>query len=598
MINNTESKNSPNELLHSQQVFPWGIELCTLIHPKNGRRMAGILPSNSGGFVVLYERNREYEAEQLIECAVLEMLDKVTMGNMDIHVLDFNIRNRYPNLSELKPLNLYNIYHSEKSALNLINQVEEKSVYRHHNVLSDDVKTVSDYNKSSNFPEKYSIIIINVDDFPSETTSIAKLRKILESCFDAGFYVIFLSSLDSIISNNDEKISFLKNIQNSYPTVLLNKESSKKKIKFVKHDLHTKELLDVCQEFSLITEYPAEIDLKIDELVTQSFVRAKKGASKLHNFLSIPIGTTLDGRHEITFDMGQRSGNVHSLILGGTGTGKTTFLNNIIVQIAEKYTSSEIRLYLMDYKNGTEFQIFNNHPNCEKIFLDNSDFEAAKDLIIQFSNLITERAPLFRNNVVSNIDEYNEKNPDNKLFRVILIIDEIQKLFSSPEGSNLQKHLQIVAEQGRSFGIHFIFATQSLANYTLDAALMEQMQLRAAFPISPRDCTRLFGYNNTVASELKNFHVLINNNRSGSMDENIICRCNPPVEISRITHVINNLDPKLRLKPIVCVSKESGIEPLIQKRDEKPTTEISIPGLNMEALENVAKEEEKTYSQE
>ena len=66
--------------------------------------------------------------------------------------------------------------------------------------------------------------------------------------------------------------------------------------------------------------------------------------------------------------MGDKSTNLHAFITGVTGSGKTTLLNNIITGIAQKYTSDEIQLYLMDYKDGVEFQVLKIIPIVKKYF--------------------------------------------------------------------------------------------------------------------------------------------------------------------------------------------------------------------------------------
>jgi len=578
--------------LNQKKMFPWGIELCTLKHPKTGRGLKGILPTESGGVIILYDESSSDDLGSLIEYSALKMLDELDVKIIDLHVIDFSIKNRFPNLSSLKVHRLYNIYHTNQAGLDFLKKIESKIIYRHHNLLNGNFNTISESNEKSDFPEIYSLMIINVDDLAGEEW-LGGLERIIGNCFAAGIYIIFFKK-NNVSSENKKGKDLFNGLKGNYPRVSFENSEFKRKIIFNSSSVHARKLLDICHKFSLDMKYPVDIDIEISSLVKKFHGRAKNNENGLKNFLSVPIGTTVNGRQEITYDLGQKSGNFHSLILGGTGTGKTTLLNNIIVKIAEKYTSSEIRLYLMDYKNGTEFQQFKNHPNCEKIFLDNSDFQAAKSLIVQFSNLITERAPLFREAMVANIDDYNKINPNNKLYRVILIVDEIQKLFSSPEGTQLQKHLKVVAEQGRSFGVHFIFSTQSLSDYTLEPSLMEQMTLRAALPISPRDCTRLFGYNNSEASKLKNFHVLINNDRSGSVDSNVICRCYPPVDLSVIDNVINELNPELVLKPVICRSQDSIVESEVQNTYEEPI-KVAMEGLDMEGLESLAKKEEEGY---
>ncbi len=172
-------------------------------------------------------------------------------------------------------------------------------------------------------------------------------------------------------------------------------------------------------------------------------------------FISVPIAKTIDGRRDISFVLGDKNQNYHAFITGVSGSGKTTLLNNIILGIAENYTIQEVRLYLMDYKQGTEFNIFKNHPNCEKIFLDNKDLQAAISLLESFVSMIEQRAKLFAANDdvhITDIGKYNAVYPDKPLHRIILIIDEVHRLFT---GDFMQKEhfsnlLKEVVRQGRA----------------------------------------------------------------------------------------------------------------------------------------------------
>jgi len=557
-----------SEVKISKNEFPWGVNVCSLRHSRTGNIMPGILPADTGGLVVSYEQNREYEAEKLLEYIALKLLQSVPKGGMDIHAVDFNIKNRFPNLSELKSTQLYKIYHSEKSAIDYLDEIQEVSIHRHHNLLSDNVKTISEFNKKSDYPEKYSLIIVNINDFPDSRDSVVKLKKLLEHCFEAGFYVLFLyNSNKNNINDNDEKESFTRDILKKYPHILLNDDIRSNQVGFSEHEYSTKNLLSICSVHSLITEYPEGIDAALDTLSKEIIVKEKDAESKDKNFLSIPIGTTEDGRHIVTFDLGQRSGNINTLIVGQPGSGKTTLLNNIIVSIAEKYTSDEIRLYLMDYKEGTEFQVFDTHPNCEKIFLDNSDIDSAKKLIQQFSDLMKERGQIFRDSQVPDMDRYNEKYPDKQLYRLILVVDEVQQLFSSNGNASIQGMISDVARRGRAFGIHFIFSTQSLADYSMDRDIRNQIQLKIAFRITPLDCQQIFESRQEVAATLSNYKLIMNNTLSGDISSNVICRCDPPVDLSRISIVLKNLEPRLILKPIVCASDKAGTEAANKRND-------------------------------
>ena len=88
--------------------------------------------------------------------------------------------------------------------------------------------------------------------------------------------------------------------------------------------------------------------------------------------VKVPIGWDIN-EDVINFEFGFDYSEHHTLIGGRSGSGKSNLVNIIIQNLAYLYSPKEIEMFLLDYKEGVEFQVFKNHPNCKKIFLDNED---------------------------------------------------------------------------------------------------------------------------------------------------------------------------------------------------------------------------------
>jgi len=281
--------------------------------------------------------------------------------------------------------------------------------------------------------------------------------------------------------------------------------------------------------------------------------------------------------------MGEKSSNYHAFITGVTGSGKTTLLNHIILSIAEQYTSEEIQLYLMDYKDGVEFQVFKDHPNCQKIFLDNSDIDASITLLEQFSEILQNRSKIFKKHEVNSISAYNELPHTKSMPRMILMIDEVHKLFIGHYSyvNQFSTILKALMRQGRSYGLHIILSTQSLSGTQIDRELMGQIMLRVSYKLTdPTDSETIFTYGNTDALDLKKFELIYNNN-AGNKKNNVYCKVNPPVDIkSRIQHIIRVRDKKLILKPTIVRTENIDSIQTIKFREERskqiPTQEEKV----------------------
>jgi hypothetical protein len=242
------------------------------------------------------------------------------------------------------------------------------------------------------------------------------------------------------------------------------------------------------------------------------------------NFLSIPIGRS--GRQEVFFEMGEKADVYHGLIAGRTRTGKSTLLNNIITSIADVYSPDEMRLYLLDYKQGVEFQMFENHPNVELLLLDNSNFMIGVEALQPLQNEITKRAKLFRElgSEINNIEEYNKKSIQ-KLPRTLLIIDEVQQLFVAFESRKFVNPLvKEIAKQGAGFGIHMLFSSQSYMDCKIDDDTLSQMSLRISYNLANgRECRAILGADNDIPTKLERFHAVYNS-KNGDRDANLIVK--------------------------------------------------------------------------
>ena len=88
------------------------------------------------------------------------------------------------------------------------------------------------------------------------------------------------------------------------------------------------------------------------------------------------IGKTINGKlQNITFE----DSFVHALIAGTTGSGKSALLHTIILSLALKYSPEELELYLLDFKEGLEFNAYKNLPHAKLVSI-KSDRELGTEL--------------------------------------------------------------------------------------------------------------------------------------------------------------------------------------------------------------------------
>ena len=465
IIKTSKKKKGNSTMPTKNHTFPWGIYIGDLID--NNNTIPLCLDSKQGGFCVLFDEESEAVANNFIENVALKLFEVMPLGSLEVDIFDFG-RPRFMKLSALKKSNLYHVSSRKNGASNRFDILDELENDRLHNLLSFDAPTLSEYNEINNETEKFHLLLINLDDFPDEMSSPKRIKNFFDASYDAGFYTIVFGSQEILESKSKATKAILKKFNAI--------EIENNQFKISKELFAFEEILNE-YEFEYVNDNKERI---VKQILSQW--ESKQENDSEQDFLSIPIGSI--GREKINFIMGLKSQNHHAFIAGMTRMGKTNLLNSIIVQIAQNYTAKEIELYLMDYKPaGAEFIIFKNHPNCKKLFLENQDPTPAFEMIKEFQEEMYRRGEILKG---KNIDEYNSKNPQSILPRKVLIIDEVQRMFSGgwKDSNSFNALIEDIVKAGAGFGLHLILTTQSLKEINMKNSIMGQIPLKLSFRLS------------------------------------------------------------------------------------------------------------------
>jgi hypothetical protein len=208
--------------------------------------------------------------------------------------------------------------------------------------------------------------------------------------------------------------------------------------------------------------------------------------SKAGPVITIPVGKNGNEIVNIPFscfdfDNSAEAKSIGLMVLGQSGSGKSSLYHSIIINGSLKYSPNDIQFWLLDFKNNSSAGLYSdtdqNIPHI-KIVAPNSKRNDAYNLLQRLDAEMANRNIKFNQiraqygKSISNLFEYNEFLDQEKpegfipLPHIILMIDEVQELFRDDGDDGLYKQIgeliNKVVSKGRSSGIHMAMFGQNL----------------------------------------------------------------------------------------------------------------------------------------
>ncbi|WP_164857634.1 FtsK/SpoIIIE domain-containing protein [Helicobacter pylori] len=200
--------------------------------------------------------------------------------------------------------------------------------------------------------------------------------------------------------------------------------------------------------------------------------------------VSVPVGWDINHK-EVCFEIGGAQN--HTLICDHSGSGKSNFLHVLIQNLAFYYAPNEVQLFLLDYKEGVEFNAY-TEPNIlehARLVSVASSVGYGMSFLSWLCKEMQERAELFKQFKVKDLSDYRKHE---KMPRLIVVIDEFQVLFSDNKSTKaVEGHLNTLLKKGRSYGAHLILATQTMRGTDINPSFKAQIANRIALPMDAED---------------------------------------------------------------------------------------------------------------
>ncbi|RYX83575.1 DNA translocase FtsK [bacterium] len=236
--------------------------------------------------------------------------------------------------------------------------------------------------------------------------------------------------------------------------------------------------------------------------------------------LQIPLGCF--GAHDVqqlTFGVGTE----HSaLIIGKTGSGKSSLLHVMVLAAAMKYSPDELEMYLLDLKQVEFVDYADAQLPHARVVAMQSEREFGLSVLQGLADELKRRQDRFQG-IATNLKEFRASCPGEAMPRILLVVDEFQELFNEEDkiAADSSMILDRLVRLGRAFGIHVVLATQSLSGKNvLSTSTKEQMAVRIALQCSESDSRQILADDNPAARLLERPGEAIYNARNGLVEGN------------------------------------------------------------------------------
>ena len=381
--------------------------------------------------------------------------------------------------------------------------------------LQNKYDDLADYNEKishSSQPFQFLLIANYPRGFTQESSE--KLKNLIENGHKAGVYALMSVDESLPVPYGTD----IKDFKNKIQSIDLTTNT----IRNIPHSDYFNQKFHISYFDSGLTsdidDIKKQVNQEINELksvsVDISSAISAEWKGDASNGVKIPIGV---GQNNEIFDFvfGLNSDSHHALIGGATGSGKSVLLHSIIVNGSYVYSPESLQFILLDYKEGTEFKIYENLPHT-KILSIASEREFGLSVFEFLAQEITDRGKLFKEYGVGNLKEYTEKS-NSILPRYIIIIDEFQVLLSGNDiySSKASVFLEDISRRGRSFGVNMILATQSLGDVDISSSTLSNIGLRIGMKMTEMDCWRILSRNNDVPLKFSRPGEAVYNTQNG-----------------------------------------------------------------------------------
>lgn len=184
----------------------------------------------------------------------------------------------------------------------------------------------------------------------------------------------------------------------------------------------------------------------------------------------------------------------HLLVAGTTGSGKSAFLESMLVSLALNYSHEDVQFLLFDPKQ-VELSRFAGIPHIVRTGCMGNDEGALVDPeamvagLEEIEEIMRDRLAQMRDARARDLKDY-EKRTGEKMHRLVLVIDEFADV-STQMGKKFSDPLGRIAAMSRAAGIHLVLATQKPTREVVSPIIKANVPGRIAFRVASATDSRV-----------------------------------------------------------------------------------------------------------
>ncbi|GEM_PF-3478470 len=201
--------------------------------------------------------------------------------------------------------------------------------------------------------------------------------------------------------------------------------------------------------------------------------------------LNFVMGAQVDGKL-LNVDL---SALPHMLVAGATQSGKSVFINTLLLNLIYRKSPEDLKLILADMKK-VELTLYKDIPHLLVPIVSTPD--PALNALDWARKEVDRRYELLEESKTKNLEEYNKKSK-KKLPYIVIVLEELSALLITSKNRVIES-LSDLSERARAAGVHLIATMQRPDSKKLDGSVKANLPGKVSFRLGTRsDSITVFG---------------------------------------------------------------------------------------------------------